>query len=92
MAGGINEVENVGLAVIGRIVQADGTRLDGDAALALEVHVIKDLLLHITLCDRLGLFEDTVGQGGLSVVDMGDDAEISDVFSVQGISSVFWFR
>ena len=40
MARGIDKVELVGLAVLGGIVHGDGTGLDGDAALALDVHVV----------------------------------------------------
>ncbi len=37
----VHQVEHIGLAVLGRVVQADGLRLDGDAALALDVHRIR---------------------------------------------------
>ena len=91
MAGGVDEVEGIGLAVIGSIIEPDGTRLDGDAALALKIHIVEDLLLHIALRDRAGLFQDAVGKGGLAVVNMGNNTEVSDQFSVQGNSSVFGF-
>jgi hypothetical protein len=34
MAGSVDQIEDVGLAVLGRIGQPHGLRLDGDAALA----------------------------------------------------------
>jgi hypothetical protein len=40
VAGRVDEVEDVGLAVAGAVVEADGVGLDGDAALALQVHVV----------------------------------------------------
>jgi len=48
MAGGIDEIEVIGFAVIGFIIQRDGTGLDGDAALPLQLHIIQDLIFHIT--------------------------------------------
>ena len=45
MAGRVHQVEDVGLAVLGLVVQPHGLRLDGDAALALDIHRIEHLLL-----------------------------------------------
>ncbi len=50
--------------------------LDRDAPFALEVHGIEQLVLGVTLRNRPGEFEQTVGERGLPVIDMGDDAEI----------------
>ena len=76
---GVDQVDLVDLAVVGLVVHGDRARLDGDAALALEVHVVEQLLLHLTLGDRLALFEQAVGKGGLAVVDVRDDREVSDI-------------
>ncbi len=46
MAGGVHEVELIGLAVGRLILQSHRLRLDGDAALALQFHGIKHLLRH----------------------------------------------
>ena len=42
-----------GLAVLGGIVHGDGTGLDGDAALTLNVHVVQDLVFHGALVHAL---------------------------------------
>ena len=52
--------------------------LDGDAALALEVHGVEDLGLHLARLERTGELEKTVGQRRLAVVDVGDDREITN--------------
>ena len=83
VAGGVDEVELVFLAVLGRIVHRHGARLDGDAALALQLHVVQNLRFHCALVHSLRLFQDAVRQSGFAVVDMGDDAEIADMFCVQ---------
>ena len=54
-------------------------QLDRDAALALEIHLVEELLLHLAHLHGLGQLQQTIGQRGLAMVDMGDDAEIADV-------------
>ena len=70
MARGVDEVELVGLAVLGSVVQGNGAGFDGDAALPLDVHVIEDLILHDALVHALGQLQNAVRQGGLAVVDV----------------------
>ena len=77
--GGVDQVELVVLAVLRRVGDAHGLALDGDAALALQVHLVEELLLHVARGDGARAFEDAVGQGRLAVVDVRDDAEVADV-------------
>ena len=79
MAGRVDQVEDVVLAIVGLVVEAHGLRLDGDAALALDVHVVEHLLLHVAQLEAAGRLDQAVGQRRLAVVDMGDDCEIADV-------------
>jgi hypothetical protein len=51
--------------------------LDRDAALLLEVHRVEMLVGHLALSDGAGVFEQAVGERGLAVVDVRDDAEIA---------------
>ena len=53
-------------------------RLDGDAALALQIHVVEDLVFHVALRDRLGLLQNAVGKRAFAVVNMCNDAEIAN--------------
>ncbi len=57
---------------------ADGLALDGDAALALDVHAVEVLRPGAALVDDPGQLEHPVGQRRLAVVDVGDDAEVAD--------------
>jgi len=77
---GVDQVERVSLSVAGRVLHLDGMALDGDALFAFEVHVIEHLRLHFALVQRVGLFQQPVGERRFAVVDMGYDAEIADVF------------
>ena len=79
VAGRVHQVEDVGLAVLGLVFEAHRLRLDGDAALALDVHGIEHLLDHVALGHRPRLLDQPVGERRLAVVDMGDDGEIADV-------------
>ncbi len=79
VAGGVDEVELVLLAVLGPVGHADGLRLDGDPALALQLHVVEELGLRVPFTHRAGGLEQPVGQRRLPVVDVGDDREVADV-------------
>jgi hypothetical protein len=78
VAGGVHQVELIGLAVLVLIVEAHGLRLDGDAALALDLHGIEDLVLHLAVGDVAAQLDQPVGQRRLAVVDVRDDGEIAD--------------
>jgi hypothetical protein len=73
----VDEIQDVVLPVVGPVLQAHGAGLDGDAALALEIHLVEDLRLHLALVDGVALLEQPVGERGLAVVDVGHDAEIT---------------
>ena len=79
VAGRVHQVEDVGLAVLGLVVEPHRLRLDGDAALALDIHRIEHLLDHVARRHRAGGLDQPVGERRLAVVDMGDDGEIADV-------------
>ena len=71
----------LGLAIGGGVIEADGLGLDGDPALALDVHIVEDLGVagHLALREAACRLDQPVGEGRLAVVDMRDDAEITDV-------------
>ncbi len=78
MAGRVDQVQGIGLAVIGLVQQANGLRLDGDAAFAFQIHRIQNLFLHFTGCQPTALLNQPVGQRRFAVVDMRDNREIAD--------------
>ncbi len=51
--------------------------LDGDAALALKIHVVEHLGLHILSVYGIGALKQPVGKCRLPMVDMRYDAEIA---------------
>ena len=70
VAGRVDQAEDVVLPL-----EAHVLGLDGDAALALEVHRVEVLRPHVAGVDRAGELQDPVGERGLAVVDVGDDRE-----------------
>ena len=69
----------------------DGLALDGDAALALDVHPVEVLRAGAALVDDPGQLQHPVGQRRLAVVDVGDDAEVADQPRI-GVSGQRWLR
>ena len=79
VAGRVDQIEHIVLAVACPVIKANGLCLDGDAALALDVHGIEHLLLHFARFQPAGELNQPVGKRGLAVVDMRDDGEIADI-------------
>ena len=84
VAGSVDQVELIGLAVLRGVDHADGVGFDGDAAFALEVHGVEDLGLHFARGEGAGELEQAVGERGFAVVDVRDDGEIADVLGIHG--------
>src|SRR5437868_6866748 len=60
-------------------MQPNRLRLDGDPALALEIHLVEELIFALALAQGAGGVEDAIGERGFSVIDVRDDREIADV-------------
>ena len=56
--------------------------LDGDAALTLQIHGVQNLSLHFTRGKTAAHLDETVSQGGLAVVNVGNDGKIADMTQV----------
>jgi len=73
MARGVDEVD----AVIS-IVEVNALELDRDTALTLNIHRVEVLRSHLTRVDRTTQLEQAIRECGLAVIDVGNDAEVSD--------------
>src|SRR5207249_1454214 len=47
VTGRVHQVEDIALAILRAVLEAHRLRLDRDPALALELHVVEDLLAHL---------------------------------------------
>ena len=74
----IDQIELVGVSVFRFVMEANAFCFDSDAALALQVHGVEDLLVHFALRKRSGHFEQAIGKGGFAVIDVRDDTKIAD--------------
>ena len=79
MAGSIYEIQDVLLPIFGLVHRPNSLRLDGDAPLPLQLHIVQHLSLHLPTGQQTGMLDDAVRQRGLSMVDVGDDAEVADL-------------
>ena len=84
VTGRVDQVEPVGLAILGGVLEPNGPGLDRDALLALEIHRIEDLTRHLPGVDRVCQLEQSIGQRRLPMIDMGDDREIPQTFLGDG--------
>jgi hypothetical protein len=75
----IHQVQLVFNAVLGLVGKAHGLRLDGDAALFLDVHIIENLLGHLARLEPAAGLNQAVGEGAFSMIDMGDDGEVANM-------------
>ena len=78
VAGRVDQVEYVFVAVVGMVGQPDCVGLDRDPTLALEVHRVEHLRLHFARLECAGHLQEPVRKRGLAVVNVRDDGEISD--------------
>ena len=81
----VHDVDLHVLVVDGRVLGHDR-----DALLALEVDRVHDPLDHVLVgAEDAGLPEHGVDEGGLAVVDVGDDGDIADVGALAACSPLY---
>ena len=83
----VDQVELVFLAVIGVVVHGNGAGFDGNAALAFQLHVVQNLVLHGALVHAVGQLQNTVRQCGLAVVNVGNDTKVANIVACHQVSS-----
>ena len=79
MSRSVNEVKNILLALV-HVLHLYRVALDCDTTLLFEVHVVEHLSLGnvYSLC----CFKQTVGQGRFAMVDVSNNAKISDFLHI----------
>src|ERR1700747_2129624 len=65
----VDQIQSIGVAVFRFVMQPNAFGLDGDAALALEVHGVENLRGHFALGEATGYFDQAVGKRGLAAID-----------------------
>ena len=88
----VDQVEHILFTVVRLIDSTDRLSFDRDTSLSFQIHVVKDLSLHLAAREKSCHLNDTVRQSGLAVIDMCDNAKISDftlIYYCQFHSSMF---
>ena len=80
----VNEIEGIS-SIILAVIHLNGVTLYGNAALSFEIHIVKKLILAFTVTYRLSSVQKPVGQGALTMVNMGDDAKVPDILHAANI-------
>ena len=91
MARRVDQIENVVLPIHGVVRKGDGLTLDGDATLALDVHIVQDLILEVSLIHQTRMLDEAVSEGRFSVVNVCDDAEVAYIFHGRFFRNVGYF-
>ena len=78
MSGGINEIKQILFSILRDVVKGHRVTLYGYASLPLQIHRIKKLFLHLSLKNRLGTLEESIGQSGFAMINMRYDTKVSN--------------
>ena len=78
MPRGIDQIKDILFSVFCLINNAHRLRFDRNSTFSLQIHIIKYLRLHFTAGQCSGHLNDAVRQRGLSMVNMCNDAKVSD--------------
>ena len=78
----INKVQLISFAVFGSKMKGNALRFDSDATFTLNIHGIEHLRIHFPRGEAAAQLNKPVSKGGFTMVNMGDNGEISDVFYV----------
>ena len=79
VAGSIDQVELILLAVGGPVSQPHGVSFNRNAPFALQIHGIEHLRHHLAFRQRAGGLQQPVGERRLPVIYVRNNAEIADV-------------
>ena len=59
--------------------------MDRDPALALDIRIVHDPLFDLLVGpERTGLAQQSIQQGGLAVIDVGDDGDVAEFHAARG--------
>ena len=78
MSRGVDEVEDIIVAILAVIMQPHGLGLDRDTALAFQVHLVKVLVGFLAVGKRSGRLEQAVRQGRFAMINVGDDGKVAN--------------
>ena len=78
VAGRVDQVKDIGLAIIGFVLNPNRVRFDSNATLFFDIHRIQHLRFHIPLGHSASGLDKTVRQRRFTVVDVGNNGKVAD--------------
>ncbi len=90
MARRVDQIEVVLLSVGSDVLERGGLRLDRDPALALEIHRVQHLRLHLAIGQTAAPLDQAIRKRRLAVVDVRDDGKITDVLHALCAGTTGW--
>ena len=91
----VDQVKNVFISIFCPVYSTHSLGFNGNSTFTLQVHIVKDLFLHLTAGKKSCFLNDTVCQCGFTVIYMSNDTKISYFTLVNychSLSSFFQFR
>ena len=82
MPWGVDEIELITFTRKTGVVERYALRLDGNPALAFDVEGVQYLGIHFSIGKAAAGLNESVRQGGFTVVDVGNNREIADMAKV----------
>ena len=80
----INQVKYIALAIRCLVFEPYRIGLDGNPALALQIHSIEHLRFHFALAQGAGELDQSVSEGRFAMVDVRDNGKVADLGSGGG--------
>ena len=85
----VNQVKNIFFSIFCLKYGTHGLRFNGNASFSFQIHIVQHLILHLTIGKKSGLLDNTVCQGRLSVVNMGNNTKITNLTLVYSSQCYF---
>ena len=82
MARCVDQIEAVRLTVSGLIREGNRLALDRNSPLTFNIHIIQYLVFEGSLVAHTGILDKPICKGRLPVVNVGDNAEVADIFHI----------
>jgi len=79
MTGSVDKVKNIFLAVSSRVWQTDRLAFNRNAPFSFYVHIIEELVTEFPVAHHFADLNKPVGKSGFPMINMGDDAKVSDI-------------
>ena len=84
MPRGVDEIEQIVLAVRSMVRERDRITLDRDPPLAFDIHRVEDLIAKLALRHATTGLDQSIGQRRFAVINMGDNAKVPNMFHTYG--------